>query len=91
MLRIDEMGKTYYCPLKKNRLVNDKAQLEGKPSYERIENLTWSQEELKSGKIIHISKFPKSYKVKLFQVTISTNRTEHIATNAMDQDSSANT
>jgi hypothetical protein len=35
------MGKTYYCPLKKNRLVNDKTHSEEKP-YERIENLAWS-------------------------------------------------
>jgi len=90
ILKIDDMGKTYYCPLKKNRLVNDKTHSEEKPSYERIENLTWSQEELKSGKTVHINKFPKQYKIKLFQVTISTNRTEHIATNAMDQDSSSN-
>lgn len=90
ILKIDDMGKTYYCPLKKNRLVNNKTESEKKPSYERIENLTWNQEELISGKTVHINKFPKQYKVKLFQVTISTNRTEHIATNAMDQDSSSN-
>ena len=90
ILKIDDMGKTYYCPLKKNRLVNDKTQSEEKPSYERIENLVWSQEELKSGKTVHINKFPRQYEVKLFQVTISTNRTEHIATNAFDQESSSN-
>ena len=40
-----------------------------------------------SGKIIKIKNFPKEKKVKLFRVTVSTNRTEYIATNDLTQQS----
>ena len=54
---IDEIGKIYYCPLKKNRLVDD---TDGVNPYQRIENLSGSKEELKSGKLIKIKKFPQN-------------------------------
>jgi hypothetical protein len=54
---IDELGKIYYCPLKKNRLVDD---TDGVNPYQRIENLSGSKEELKSGKLIKIKKFPQN-------------------------------
>lgn len=79
MLYIDGLGKYYYCPLKRNRLVDDTACLE---DYQRIELLSWQKEELKSGKIVKIKKFPQAKKVKLFRVTVSTDRTDFIATNA---------
>jgi hypothetical protein len=87
ILKIDSMGKLYYCPLKKNRLVDDESNTKPAQTYKRIDTLTWNSKDLAQGKTISINKFPKKYKVKLFQSTISTNRTEHIATNAMDQDS----
>ena len=40
-----------------------------------------------NGKVIKIHKFPKDHKVKLFRVTVSTNRTDYVITNDMDQDS----
>ena len=36
---------------------------------------------------LRIHKFPKDHKVKLFRVTVSTNRTDYVITNDMDQDS----
>ena len=84
MLMVDRLGKKYYCPLKKNRLVDDTG---GLKEYKRIENLRWSKTELKSGKEIKVKKFPKNNKVKLFRVSVSTNRTEYIATNDISQDS----
>lgn len=84
MLYIDELGKYYYCPLKRNRLVDDTACLE---DYKRIELLSWEKQELKSGKIIKIKKFPQAKKVKLFRVTVSTDRTDFLATNDLSQDS----
>lgn len=79
MLYIDGLGKYYYCPLKRNRLVDDTT---GQEDYQRIELLSWNREELKSGKIVKIKKFPQAKKVKLFRVTVSTDRTDFIATNA---------
>ena len=84
MQYIDSIDKIYYCPLKNNRLVDDTF---GQEKYKRIELLDWSQEELDCGKIIKIKGFPANKKVKLFRVTVSTNRTDYIATNDLSQSS----
>lgn len=55
---------------------------------ERVDELNWSAEDLQQGKRIKIRCFPKDKKVKLFRVTVSTNRTEFVATN---DDSQAST
>lgn len=78
MLYIDSLEKVYYCPLKDNRLVDDTF---AKEKSKRIELLEWSTEELECGKIVKIKGFPAQKKVKLFRVTVSTNRTDYIATN----------
>jgi hypothetical protein len=75
-----------YCPLKKNRLVDDTG---GKEKYQSIENLTWEQIDEESGKLIKIRNFPKDKKVKLFRVIVSTNRTEYVATNDLTQESTS--
>ena len=84
MQYIDKMGKYYYCPLKKNRLVDDTG---GTQEYKPIESLNWSQRELEQGKIIKIKAFPKEKKVKLFRVLVSTDKTEFVATNDLTQNS----
>ncbi|MCC5620719.1 transposase [Nostoc sp. CHAB 5715] len=84
MQYIDNLGKYYYCPLKKNRLVDDTA---GQKNYQAIEALHWSQTELDKGKIIKIKSFYKHKKVKLFRVIVSTDKTEFIVTNDFTQDS----
>ena len=53
MLTIEEMGKLYYGPLKKNRLVDDSG---GTEKYKRIEDLQWNETELAAGKTIKINK-----------------------------------
>ncbi len=63
MQYIDKLGKYYYCPLKKNRLVDDTG---GREKYKSIESLTWSKAELEQGKIIKIKSFPQDKKVKQF-------------------------
>ncbi|MDZ8264729.1 transposase [Nostoc sp. ChiQUE01b] len=84
MLYIDGLGKYYYCPLKRNRLVDDTS---GQKDYKRIELLSWNEKELESGKLVKIKKFPGAKKVKLFRVTVSTDRTDFIATNDLSQGS----
>lgn len=84
MAMIDELGKIYYCPLKKNRLVDDTG---GTEKYKSVENLTWSPIEEQLGKLIKIRNFPKHKKVKLFRVTVSINRTEYVATNDLTEQS----
>lgn len=59
----EEEKKTFYCPLKANRQVDDSG---GEKPYRRVDELDWSEEELEKGKLIKIKGFPKNYKVKLF-------------------------
>lgn len=78
MLLIERLQKYYYCPLKDNRQVDDS---EGRQPYQRVDALTWSQDELQHGKLIKIKGFPKDHKVQCFRVEVSTHRTDWIVTN----------
>jgi hypothetical protein len=87
MVLIDGMGKTFYCPLKSNRSVDDSS---AERPYGRVDGLDWSEEELEKGKLIKISRrgSPRTtYKVKLFRVAVHSRRTEWIVTNDLTQDS----
>ena len=84
MSHIDRLGKIYYCPLKVNRLVDDTGGVE---KYKRIDQLGWSALEQDHGKLIKVRGFPKDKKVKLFRVTVSTGRTDYVATNDLSQGS----
>jgi len=83
MLAIERLGKLYFCPLKDNRQVDDSG---GTHPYQRVDALTWTTDELAHGKRIKLKGFPKDHKVKLFRVTLSTQRTEYIVTNDLTQD-----
>jgi len=78
MLLINGMGKTFYCPLRSNRQVDDSG---GERPYQRADTLDWSDGELRQGKLIKIKGFPKNCKVKLFRVVVTSRRTEWIVTN----------
>jgi hypothetical protein len=87
MLRIEEMGKTFYCPLKVNRSVDDSG---GQRPYQKVDSLDWSEQELESGKLAKVKGFPGDYKLKLFRVVVNTHRTvgeEWIVTNDLSRDS----
>jgi hypothetical protein len=71
-------------PLKKNCLVDDTG---GSEECKRIESLNLTSSELEHGEIIKIKTFPKDKKVQLFRVTVSTDKTEFVATNDLTQDS----
>ncbi|NBV84489.1 transposase, partial [bacterium] len=49
--------------------------------------LLWRQIEREHGKTIKIKGFPKDHKVKLFRVEVSTNRTDWVVTNDLEQNS----
>jgi hypothetical protein len=82
MMRIDQAGKTFYCPLKSNRKVDDSGGLD---PYQAIRELSWSQTGLTCGKTIKIHGFPGAKKVKLFRVAACNGRTEHVVTNDLTQ------
>lgn len=82
MTRLIKDGKIFYCPLKKNRLVDDSR---GERAYRAIETLDWTDEELLAGKSVKVKKFASDTYLKLFRVMVSTNRTDYIVTNDVTQ------
>ncbi len=54
MAHIDQLGKVYDCPLKRNRRVDDSG---GTQPYQRIDELTWDSKALAQGKRIKICGF----------------------------------
>ena len=54
LLFIEELGKVYYCPVRENRLVSLDRKEKG---YHRVDSLLWSQDELRTGRLVHMSRF----------------------------------
>jgi hypothetical protein len=84
LLFIERLGKLYYCPLKANRQVSVRRE---DSTYSRVDALVWSQEELRAGRLIHLKDFPAGHRVRLFRLTLSTERTDYIVTNDVTQES----
>ena len=82
MKSIQALSKIYYAPLKCNRLVNDS---DGAEAHKCVDALTWTQAELRHGKLVHIKKFPRNQQVKLFRIASDSGRTEYIVTNDLSQ------
>ncbi len=82
---IDEQ-KTFYCPIKSNRKVDDSA---GKQAYQPVSYLSWSAQEVEQGKLIKVHKMPQSTYFKLFRVLVSPHRTDYIITNDLTQQDTA--
>lgn len=82
-------GKIFYCPLKKNRKVDDGSRDANneKQKYRQIQDLEWSAGELTGGKTVKVHKMPMDTKFKLFRVVLTTERTDYIATNDIAQSS----
>jgi hypothetical protein len=83
MLFIEHLGKIYYCPIKDNRLVSLNRKDE---RYHRVDSLLWSQDELRTGRMVHLRDFPAGHQVKLFRLALSTGCTDYIVTNDVSQD-----
>ena len=81
LLYIESLDKTYYVPLKSNRLVDDS---QGRTPYQRINRVEWTDTEQQSGKRVKLNKFPKDHKVKVFRV-VSSGRTDYVVTNDLSQ------
>jgi len=88
MRQIEKLGKIYYCPIKKNRRVDEAG---GAESHKRVDQLVWSPEEEQTGKTIHLKSFPAGHRVKLFRLVISTDRTDYVVTNDLDRATTAAT
>ena len=84
MRYIEKLEKFYYSQIKSNRNVDDS---DGQQVHQRVDQLSWNETEQGHGKLIHIKKFPKGHRVKLFRLVLSTKRTDYVVTNDMAQDS----
>ncbi len=82
MLHIHHLEKLFYCPLKKNRLVRPLASVE---KYEPVKELTWDEISLCTGQLIQLKNMPTEIPLKLFSISVSTNRTDFIVTNDTNQ------
>ena len=84
MLLFDRHDKSFYCPVKSDRQVDDSG---GTKPYRRVDSLEWNEAERRQGRRVKLRGFPKDYKVQLFRVVVSSHRTEHVVTNDVTQDS----
>lgn len=82
MMRLITDGKLFYCPVKKNRMVDESG---GQEPYRAVETLVWTAQEEETGKTVKLRGFPGATRLKLFRVVVSTNRTEYIVTNDLTQ------
>ena len=78
MLMIADLDKLYYCPIKSNRQVNDQ---DIRIPYRPVKDLTWSEQEDTEGKRVKLKGFPKDYRLRLFRMPVSPDRTDFIVTN----------
>jgi Transposase DDE domain len=76
--------KIFYCPIKNNRKIDDSG---GKEPYKQAFETSFTNEEVKSGKLIKVFKMPMDTYFKLFRVLVSTTRTDYIITNDIAQNS----
>ena len=76
-----DAGKTFYCPLKSNRLVDDSG---GQQPDQPVACLYWSSAEVEAGKTLKVKGMPKDCKLKLFRVLVSTHRTDYLLTNEVE-------
>ena len=88
MLKIHHLGKLFYCPLKKNRLVRT---WNSEENYQPITTLVWNESFLRTGQLIQLKNTPKEIPLRLFSVSVSTNRTDFVVTNDTNASCTDNT
>lgn len=84
MTRLIKAEKFFYCPVKRNRLVDETG---GKDRYKAVEALEWTTAQEQTGKTVKLRGFAGATHLKLFRVAVSTNRTEYLVTNDLTQSS----
>ncbi len=82
MTRLIKEEKIFYCPVKKNRLVDES---QGAQAYQSVAALTWSATEEQTGKTVKVKGFAQDTYLKLFRVVVSPDRTDYIVTNDVTQ------
>lgn len=67
MKRIHKAGKLFYCPLKKNRLVDE---TRGQEPYRGVESLSRTVAQEQQGKLVKVKEFAQDLYLKLFRVVV---------------------
>ena len=82
MLYIHHMGKLFYCPLKANRLART---LDSTDVYQHVSLLSWDKQSKQSGRLVQLKNMPKEIPLKLFSISVSSNRIDWVVTNDTHQ------
>ena len=82
MLHIHHMGKLFYCPLKTNRLARA---LGSDDTYQHVSLLAWNEQAYKTGQLVQLKNMPKEIPLKLFSISVSSNRIDYVVTNDTNQ------
>lgn len=82
MLYVSDMGKLFYCPIKRTRLARHFGTSD---YYQRVELFEWNETELQQGKAIRLKGMPREFRMRMFRVPVSKNRTDYVATNDPSQ------
>ena len=88
MMLIHKMGKIFYCPIKKNRNVDDEIDInisKEKFKHKSAQSLSWTEEDLQNGKFVNLKGL--NLTLKLFQIVLNSKKTDLILTNDLSQDS----
>lgn len=81
MAFIQGLGKTFFCPLKDNRLVKAAGDT---GDLTRVEDLLWTSDELRNGKLITL-KGSLDFTMKLFRIEFPTGKRDFIVSNDLTQ------
>ena len=74
--------KTFYCPLKANRKMDDTPE---KEPYKQLQEAFWSDSEVMQGKTIKLHQMPLNPYFELFRVLVSPTRTDYLLPNDKTQ------
>jgi Transposase DDE domain len=78
---INSYGKYFYCPIKNNRLVKQITDTD----FVSVCDLSWNKNQLQFGQNIKVKNL--NLNVRIFKVTVSTNRTDFVLTNDLSNHS----
>lgn len=81
MLRILRSEKYFCCPVKGNRTVYPASGSGGEHPRQRGDKLAWTPQQESQGQEVRLNQWPKTFKVRMFRLVLSTERTEWIVTN----------
>src|SRR5690606_28775847 len=77
MRHIEGLEKVYYCPIKKNRLVDESGRSGGAEPHERVEALSWSQADHARGKSAQLKNLPKGPWATSYRLHVPHRHTSH--------------